>query len=117
MVGYSSEAIEGVETQSGASLRTYTTNYPGSGKRGWVFLVDFPNNIFLPDAMVGNGWRWGDNSYFEFAGGLTYRGGFLLPTVILATGVNITDTWYVSLPIIYKITSTLDFMPLIGYKW
>lgn len=59
MAAFQYQAVDGLDAETRASLRTYTTFYENQGgtEKGWMLLADFYSYIWAPDLSVGYGAR------------------------------------------------------------
>jgi len=104
---------------SGVALRLKYNNYEG-GKGYFIYSHFKGESILNFDALLGYGWRSTGPWFFEAGGGLFYS--FLFGAgygVLLATGTNINNEWFISLPLIVRVggLSFVQLAPMIGLRF
>ncbi len=104
----------------GLSFRARYTRYELKGfDHGLFFQIAYPMGFpSLLDLMAGYGVRFGSNVFLELAAGGKYSALFGTGAVLIAgTGFRLGGSWYVSIPVVYKLGFSIEYMPHLGYEF
>ena len=104
---------------SGLALRLKYNHYT-EGKGYFIYSHFKGESILNFDTLLGYGLRTTGPWFFEAGGGLFYS--FLFGAgygILLGTGANINNEWFISLPLIVRVggLSFIQLAPMIGLRF
>lgn len=114
------ERFDGGTLDYGGSLQLRYMRYELKGfDHGLFFMLNYPSGFpTLFDAGVGYGLRFGKDWFLELAGGAKYSALFGAgPLVLAGVGMRLGGHWFISIPVMYRLGFSIEYMPHLGFEF